>query len=218
MLTYALRRAGHTVFTATDGATALLHFERNKPSLVMLDGAISEIDALEVCSRMRSASAVPIMFAGASTSEDGIIRALQAGADAYVVKPFSITQFHLRIKALSRRMAPPTTADFEGIIQVGDLSINPEYYALRGNGTDIRLTRLEFRILYCLAANAGKVVVTDKLADFAWQEVGEGDPALLKTHISRIRHKLARAPSGPGVIRSIPGVGYTLDVQPGTSY
>jgi len=135
---------------------------------------------------------------------------LQAGADAYVFKPFSITQLYLRVKALSRRMTPATTTDFEGIVQVGGFSVNPEVYAVRENGTDIRLTRLEFRVLYCLAANAGRVVVTDKLADFAWQGVGEGDPALLKTHISRIRHKLSLAPGRPGFIRSIPGVGYTL--------
>jgi DNA-binding response OmpR family regulator len=108
---------------------------------------------------------------------------------------------------------PTAENDFEGTIEVADLAVNPEFCAVQRNGDEIRLTRMEFRILYCLAANAGRVVTTEKLADFAWQGAGEGDPALLKTHISRIRRKLGLPPNEGGFIRSVPGLGYSLAVS-----
>jgi len=210
MITYALRRRGHAVVAAPDGQQALERWRQDRPTMMIVDVGLPLLDGLEVCRRVRQSSPLPIIIISGATAEDDVIRGLQAGADQYVFKPFSITQLCLRIDALGRRVPANASSDYEGTIQMGDLTINPEFCAVHHNGDDIRLTRMEFRILYCLAANAGKVVVTDKLADFAWQGVGEGDPALLKTHISRIRRKLGVSRDVSGYIRCIPGLGYTL--------
>jgi DNA-binding response OmpR family regulator len=167
---------------------------------------------LELCRRIRETSSVPVILMSGSVGEQDIIRGLEVGADEYVTKPFSVTQLTLRIDAMNRRVRAAATGDFEGNINVGDLIVNPEFCSVHRDGREVRLTRMEFRILYCLAANAGRVVVTSRLADFAWQGVAEGDPALLKTHISRIRRKLALSPDQPGFIRSVPGLGYSLAV------
>lgn len=213
VLTYALRRRGHSVTTANDGAEALERWEEDDPSLIILDIGLPDMDGLEVCRRIRESSLVPIILMSGQTSEEAVIQGLEAGADEYIFKPFSVPQLSLRIDAIARRMRTAANSDFEGTLKVGDLKVNPEYCAVYKNGNEVRLTRMEFRILYCLAANAGRVVVTDRLADFAWQGVGEGDPALLKTHVSRIRRKLGIPPNEPGAIRSVPGLGYSLTVS-----
>ena len=212
VITYALRRRGYSIVAVADGEAALERWQVDNPSMVILDVGIPCLDGLEVCRKIRESSQVPIILISGSTSEDDIIRGLQAGANEYVFKPFSVPQLALRIEALSRWMRLGATNDFEGSIHVGDLVVNPEFCSVHKNGEEVRLTRMEFRILYSLAANAGKVVVTNRLADFAWQGVGEGDPDLLKTHISRIRRKLGVPPNHPGFIRSAPGLGYSLSV------
>lgn len=213
MITYALRRRGHSVVAAPDGEEALRLWHEDRPTMMIVDVGLPVLDGLEVCRRVRASSQVPIIVISGSTTEDDVICGLQAGADQYVFKPFSITQLCLRIDSLGRRVPASASSDYDGTIQMGELTINPEFCAVHHNGDEVRLTRMEFRILYCLAANAGKVVVTDKLADFAWQGVGEGDPALLKTHISRIRRKLGLPANEPGFIRCIPGLGYSLSVD-----
>lgn len=216
VMAYSLLRQGYLVLRATTGEQALRCWQLNEPSIVILDSAIPDPLGLEVCRHIRTTSTVPIVVTSDNASEREIIRALEAGADEYMVKPFSPRQLSLRIESLARRMRPELTNDFGGAISVGGLVIDPQSWSVvkkdGGQAWGIRLTRLEFRILYCLAANAGKVVVTDKLADFAWQGIGEGDPALLKSHISRVRSKLGISSNEAGFIRSIPGVGYTLTI------
>lgn len=210
VIDYALRRRGYSVITAGDGEQALHRWQADDPAMLILDVGVPTMDGLEICRRIRETSVVPILLISGSTGEGDIIRGLEAGADEYVVKPFSIVQLILRIEALTRRMRLSAANEFEGNIRVGDLVINPEFCSVQKNGDEVRLTRMEFRILYSLAANAGKVVVSARLADFAWQGVDDGDPALLKTHISRIRRKLGLRPDRPGFIRSVPGLGYSL--------
>lgn len=210
MITFALRRRGYSVIAAQDGEQALERWQADGPGMVILDVGIPGIDGLEVCRRIRESSDVPIIIISGSADEDDLIRGFEAGADEYVPKPFSVAHLALRIEAITRRMRLGAANDFEASIQVGNLTINPEFCSVHRNGEEVRLTRMEFRIMYSLAANAGKVVVTDRLADFAWQGAGEGDPALLKTHISRIRRKLGISANQPGFIRSAPGLGYSL--------
>ncbi|HVP05092.1 MAG TPA: response regulator transcription factor [Dehalococcoidia bacterium] len=212
VLTFALRRKGHSIIAATDGQQGLERWKTERPSLVIADVNLPRMGGLELCRRIRETSSVPVILMSGSVGEQDIIRGLEVGADEYVTKPFSVTQLTLRIDAMNRRVRAAATGDFEGNINVGDLIVNPEFCSVHRDGREVRLTRMEFRILYCLAANAGRVVVTSRLADFAWQGVAEGDPALLKTHISRIRRKLALSPDQPGFIRSVPGLGYSLAV------
>jgi DNA-binding response OmpR family regulator len=213
MLTHALRRRGHTIVGVTTAEEALESWERTAPSLVVLDVGMPVTGGLELCRIIREKSEVPILLMSGACTEDDVIKGLQAGADDYVFKPFSIVQLALRIDAIGRRARVSAANDYESALQIADLVINPEYCSVKKAGRDIRLTRMEFRILYCLAANAGRVVVTDKLADFAWQGDGEGDPALLKTHISRIRRKVGLDKGSGGSIEALPGLGYSLTLS-----
>jgi DNA-binding response OmpR family regulator len=213
MVTHALRKRGHTVMTTSSADEAMEAVGRMAPSLVILDVRMPGTDGLTLCKMIREVSEVPIFMISGATTEEDIINGLRAGADDYIFKPFSITQLALRIDAIGRRLRLAAANDYEGALRVADLVINPEYCSVKRGGRDIRLTRMEFRILYCLAANAGRVVVTDKLADFAWQGDEEGDPALLKTHISRIRRKIGLNDGSGGSIEALPGLGYSLTLS-----
>ena len=149
----------------------------------------------------------------ARQKEEDIVRAFELGVDDYLTKPFSVKQLYLRINALMRRASAEATRPPANRLQVGDLTVDRDSQETTKNGKSIRLTRLEFRILYCLAANEGRVVTAERLLDYAWGEEGTGDPSLVKTHISHIRQKLGLGPGQAGYIRCRTGVGYTLTRQ-----
>ncbi len=211
MVSYGLRREGHSVVPAGDGDQALMRWKSDEPDLVIIDVGMPGQNGLEVCRQIRETSQIPIIVISGANSETDVINGLQAGGDDFIVKPFSLTQLLLRIKSVARRNV---NNEFQGAIRLHDLIINPQFYSVQRDGIEVRLTRLEFRILYCLAANAGKVILTSRLADFAWGSSDEGDTALLKTHISRVRRKLGLTTGDRGEIRSIPGVGYVFSANP----
>ncbi|KKK48813.1 hypothetical protein LCGC14_3141360, partial [marine sediment metagenome] len=106
VITYGLRRRGHSVIAAADGEDALERWREESPSMVLLDVGLPNMDGLEVCRRIRESSKVPIILLSGSNSEDDIIRGLEAGAEEYIAKPFSLTQLALRIEALARWTRP----------------------------------------------------------------------------------------------------------------
>jgi DNA-binding response OmpR family regulator len=215
MVSYGLRRQGHLVVVASDGDEALRHWNNDEPDLMVVDVKMPGKSGLEVCKKVRELSEVPIIMISGAASESDIIAGLTAGGDDYVVKPFSLTHLLLRIRNVARRRESSIDGDFHGTIRLNDLVINPQFYSVQIGDSNVRLTRLEFRILYCLAANVGNVILTDRLADFAWGSSDEGDTALLKTHISRIRRKLGLTTGDNGQIKSVPGVGYVFNAATG---
>jgi DNA-binding response OmpR family regulator len=202
---FALRRQGYTVFPAYSGTQAIESFQAERPDLVLVDIGIPDGNGLEVVRRIRQDSDTPLIMLTARADEPAMVEAFSAGADDYVTKPFSFRQLSLRVQAVSRRvLGRHASTD----VTVGPLTIDPDNWAASCNGTPLALTRLEFRILYCLASHAGRVTPTDRLLRFVWRDDG-GDGNVLKTHISHIRHKLTSTGAALS-ITSIPQVGYTL--------
>jgi DNA-binding response OmpR family regulator len=208
LMGYALRREGYTVLTALDGQQALQRWETERPDLVLLDGTLPKVDGFEVCRRIRHASETPIIMLTARDQEADVVRGLKLGADDYVTKPFSAKQLAARMEALLRRSkgGPPVRAQ----IRVGDLTLDSETHEVAKGGQPVQLTPLEFRLLYRLALNAGRVVPYARLVEYAWGYYGEGSSGLLKTHLSHLRKKLALPAAGPGSVTAVLGVGYTL--------
>lgn len=217
LTTYALLRQGHRVLSAFDGAQALQRCVAEQPDLVLLDVTLPQMTGLEICRRIRQTSSVPIIMLSGHREEEDLIRAYESGADDYIVKPFSMRHLLLRIDTLMRRVAG-TQSEWNGRggsrVDIGDLIIDRVAFEVRKNGCRITFTPLEFRILYYLAYHAGKLVETQRLADYAWQSPAAGDAGLLKTHVSHIRQKLTDAGGDPLQIRAVPRTGYILSSEP----
>jgi DNA-binding response OmpR family regulator len=206
---YALRRDGFTVIQATDGEQAMQKWEREEPDLVLLDANMPKMNGFEVCRQIRQASTTPVIMLTARDDEADILQGLELGADDYVTKPFSAKQLIARIKAVIRRCQGDPYRQPVSELTAGDLVLDLQSHEARKSGSMVQLTPLEFRLLYMLAMNEGRVIPYDRLVEYAWGYDG-GDSSLLKTHMSHIRSKLGLTGTGPGSIRAIPGVGYSL--------
>ncbi len=207
---YALRREGFTVVQAQDGEQALQRWERESPDLVLLDANMPKMNGFEVCQRIRQSSTTPVIMLTARDDEEDILQGLELGADDYVTKPFSAKQLIARIKAVIRRCQGDPFRQPVSELRAGDLVIDLQSHEARKGGAVVQLTPLEFRLLYMLTMNEGRVIPYDRIVEYAWGYDG-GDSSLLKTHMSHIRSKLGIGATGPGAIRAIPGVGYSLN-------
>src|SRR5712691_3218705 len=209
LMTYALRREGYNVLAAVDGQQALQRWESENPDIVLLDGNLPKIDGFEVCRRIRHESKTPIIMLTARDEEEDILRGLQIGADDYVTKPFSAKQLTARMKAVLRRCKADNYREAVSKLRVNDLALDLQSHEATKGGKAIQLTPLEFRILYMLAMNPGRVIPYARLVEYAWGYDG-GRSSLLKTHICHIRRKLGFAADQAGGIRAVPDVGYSL--------
>jgi len=210
---YALRRAGFIVNAASNGEEALDIWRAEDPDIVLLDVQLPNLPGYAVCQTIRNTSATPVVLLSGAKRESDIIHGFEVGADDYITKPFSIHQLVMRLRAIHRR-ATGLTADISPKrLVLGPLVVDLDSFSATIEGKPVQLTRLEFRLLYCLAANEGRVVAMSKLVDFAWGMDGEADASLMKTHVSHIRRKLAQVSSLPISIRAFPSVGYSLHLS-----
>ena len=209
LTTYVLRREGYSVVTAIDGQQALSRWESDNPDIVVLDANLPKLNGFEVCRRIRQESETPVIMLTARDEEEDILRGLQLGADDYVTKPFSAKQLTARMKAVQRRCQADPYRDPVREVRAGDLALDLQSHEATKAGKLVQLTTLEFRILYMLAMNEGRVVPYSRLVEYAWGYDG-GDSNLLKTHICHIRKKLDLPTEGKAAIRAVPSVGYSL--------
>lgn len=213
LTTYALRREGYNVLAAIDGQQAITRWEAENPDIVLLDANLPKLNGYEVCRRIRHESKTPIIMLTARDDEEDIIRGLQLGADDYVTKPFSAKQLSARMKAVLRRCQEDAYRQPVSQLTVGDLVLDLQSYEATKGGNLIQFTPLEFRILYMLAMNEGRIVPYASLVQYVWGYDG-GDSNLLKTHICHIRKKLSLPPEPNGApnggIKAVAGVGYSL--------
>jgi DNA-binding response OmpR family regulator len=208
LMTYALRREGYTVLAAVDGKQALQRFESETPDIVLMDVHLPKVNGFEVVRRIRQDAETPLIMLTACDEEEDVVRGLHLGADDYVTKPFSVKQLTHRMKAVLRRCRTDPYREPVSELRVGDLALDLQSYEVTKAGERVQLTPLEFRILYMLAMNEGRVIPYSRLVEYAWG-YDSGDANLLKTHICHIRKKLGLGTT-PGGIRAVAGVGYSL--------
>ena len=211
LMTYALRREGYSVSTALDGQQALRRWESDSPDIVLLDGNLPKLDGFEVCRRIRHQAKTPIIMLTARDEEEDMVRGLQLGADDYVPKPFSTRQLTARMQAVLRRCRADPAREARRELRVGRLGLDLQSHEVTQAGEPVPLTPLEFRILYLLAMNEGRVIPYSRLVEYAWGYSDEGTPGLLKTHVAHIRKKLGLAAHKRGgpKIKAVLGVGYS---------
>lgn len=216
LLNYALRRRGYNVLTVVTAAQAVQRVVSDGLDMVLLGSMLPDASGYETCQRIRGVSQIPIIMMNGSDREEDLIQGYEAGADDYLIKPFGIPHLLIRLETLMRRVntnALTTVGRDSRYIQVADLVIDSLGFSARKNGSKLRLTRLEFRILHHLAENVGALVDAARLADFARGTPIGGDVELLKTHVSHIRQKLAGAGGKALRIRAVPRTGYILSID-----
>jgi DNA-binding response OmpR family regulator len=210
---YALRQAGYLVVEASDGAAALAVFEREEPSLVILDVNLPRLSGLEVCRRIRTTSKVPVMMLTVRSAEEDQVQALDLGADDYLTKPFSPRTLLARVRALLRRAGSEKPAP----LAAGDFTLDLERQTVTvAGGPPIRLTKLEGRLLQLLLANAGHTLPAERLLSHVWGSRGAGDRQILKQLVHRLRQKIeASADAEPRYLVTVAGVGYAFRPEGG---
>jgi DNA-binding response OmpR family regulator len=211
LLSYPLRKEGYDVVQATDGRQALERFDEQTFDLVVLDLMLPKLDGLEVCRRLRSKSAVPIIMLTAKSEEIDKVVGLELGADDYITKPFSMREFSSRVKAALRRVElsrPPETAPDEAPLVVSDLRIDFPKRTVRVRGQDAQLTFVEFELLSALARSPGRVFTRDMLLARIWGDSAYRDPRTIDVHIRHLREKIEREPKDPEYLFTVRGVGY----------
>jgi len=211
LVAYALGQTGYLVVKASDGTAALSAFEAEAPDLVILDINMPGMTGFEVCSAIRSRSTVPVMMLTARGEEQDLVRALDLGADDYLTKPFSPRTLLARVKALLRRARLEKSAE---PMSAGRVKLDADDSTVRiGSGQPIALTKLEFRLMQALLAQAGRAVHSDRLLILVWGHRGAGDRQLLKQLVHRLRHKIEANPGVPLLLQTAAVSGYKLVVE-----
>jgi DNA-binding response OmpR family regulator len=213
LVEYALSREGYAVVAAPDGEQALQRWASDNPDIVLLDTNLPKIDGFEVCRRIRAESNTPVIMLTACHEEDDIVRGLQMGADDYVIKPFSVKQLSARMAAVLRRYKSDSYQQPVSEVRVGDLLLDLQSHQVIRAGKPVQLTRIEFRLLYILALNEGRIIPYSHLIEYAWGYYGEASSNLLKAHMSNIRKKIGLRPNGKRGIKSVFRVGYSLAIS-----
>lgn len=203
-----LRDAGFEPVIAASGEEALDQAAVKPPAAAIVDLMLPDLDGVEVTKRIREWSEMPIIVLSAVGEEEAKVRALAAGADDYVTKPFGPPELIARLEAALRRVS---AGEEEPAIEVGDLAIDLAAHTVRRDGEEIHLTPTEFQLLRALARNRGRLMTHRALLTEVWGPAWSEDTATLRTHVANLRRKI-EAPEGERLIRTDPGVGYRIAV------
>ncbi|MFI5492083.1 response regulator transcription factor [Actinoplanes sp. NPDC051859] len=204
----ALRERGHAVaasHTAMDGLRTALE---ERPDLVVLDLGLPDLDGRELLRMLRAVSAVPVIVATARDDDTEIVQVLDAGADDYLVKPFTAAQLDARVRAVLRR-GPGTGAPATAVV-VGGLRIDAGARTATLDGVSLDLTPCEFDLLHHLATKAGQVVTKRELLSEVWQVPYGGADKTVDVHLSWLRRKLGETAQEPRYLHTVRGVGVRL--------
>jgi two-component system phosphate regulon response regulator PhoB len=208
LIAYHLKQNGFPVIFALDGPSGLEKAQKEIPALIILDLMLPGMDGKDICRALKnnySTRAIPILMLTAKTEEVDRVVGFELGADDYVTKPFSPKELVLRVKAILRRTENPPAG--RQTIKIRDLFIDAERYYVALKKNPIKLTSTEFKLLYELATNKGRVLSRDHLLDKVWGYTYEGYSRTIDTHIRRLREKLG---SAGDYIETIRGIGYRL--------
>jgi two-component system KDP operon response regulator KdpE len=205
-LQVVLRGAGFEVDATTTGKEALDRAALRTPDAALIELLLPDGDGVDVCRRLREWSAMPLIVLSAVGDEEQKVRALEAGADDYLTKPFGPRELIARLHAIMRRAGH---SDDQPAFHLGGLEINLASRVVRRDGEEVRLTPIEFRLLRVLVRHPGQLLTHTALLREVWGAAYDEDRQTLRAHIANLRRKLEPA-GGPPLIRTDHGVGYRL--------
>jgi two-component system KDP operon response regulator KdpE len=207
MLKAALEGYGYDIGESASGHEGLGQASIFHPDLIILDLGLPDLDGVEVIQRIREWTQVPIIVLSVREHEDDKIKALDAGADDYVTKPFSMGELLARLRAALRRTAKSEDAP---VLVFGELSVDLAHRKVAMRGEEVKLTPTEYEVLKYLAQQAGRVVTHRQLLRAIWGSNYQEESQYLRVYIGQLRRKIEADPSQPVYIITEPGVGYRL--------
>ena len=210
----ALSETARTITEASTGREGIERAAADHPDLIVLDLGLPDQEGIDVCRRLRSQSSAPIVVLSARHSDDEKVQLLNAGADDYVTKPFSIPEFVARVQAQLRRANLYGAADETTVVRVHDLLIDVARRTVMRGEDLIHLTPVEWNILRVLVTQAGRTLTHRQIFHAAWGRSYGNPQQHLRVHVTHLRRKIERDPTSPEIIITEPGVGYRCELIP----
>ncbi|WOV83880.1 response regulator transcription factor [Sporosarcina jeotgali] len=211
LIKMALSMNQYEYVISLDGQTALQNALSMQPDVIILDLGLPDMDGIDVIAKIRSWSNVPIIIVSARNEERDKISALDAGADDYVTKPFSVDELLARIRVAFRRIASDSQLDSkEAVFINGDLRIDYLANTVFKHDVIIHLTPIEYKLLVALSHHVGKVLTHNFLLKEVWQHVSQSDVASLRVFMATLRKKIEDDPAKPTIIQTHIRVGYRM--------
>jgi two-component system KDP operon response regulator KdpE len=206
----SLEAEGWRVFEAETVRQGLVDAATRKPDLVIADLGLPDGDGVELIRDLRSWSSVPVIVLSARSDEGDKVRALDAGADDYIEKPFGVSELLARVRANRRRHQGPRGGEGGSMVTIGDVEIDLGARIVRKAGVEVHLTPIEYRLLGVLLANSGRVLTHRHLLREVWGPSHVEQNHYLRVFMGSLRHKLEDDPAQPKMLVTETGVGYRL--------
>ena len=211
LITTTLKAHEYRYLTAPDGQSAILETSSHNPDIVLLDLGLPDIDGVEIIKKIRTWSNMPIIVISARSEDTDKIDALDAGADDYLTKPFSVEELLARLRVVERRLALMQSSLLTGAVyENGGLVINYAQQCAYLNDTELHLTPIEYKLLCLLAHNTGKVLTHKYILQNVWGSNLESDMGSLRVFMAMLRKKLNSGQNSPQYIQTHVGIGYRM--------
>ena len=211
LITTTLKAHDYRYLTAVNGESAVLEASSHNPDVILLDLGLPDIDGVEVIRRVRSWSNLPIIVISARSEDTDKIDALDAGADDYLTKPFSVEELLARLRVTQRRLdAQSGVANADAVFTNGKLKVDYAAGCAFLDGKELHLTPSEYKLLCLLCRNVGKVLTHTFITQQIWGRSWENDIASLRVFMATLRKKLEQEPGSPQYIQTHIGVGYRM--------
>ncbi|HIT70210.1 MAG TPA: response regulator transcription factor [Candidatus Aphodomonas merdavium] len=211
LIVTTLKAHAYRYLSARDGETAILEATSHNPDIILLDLGLPDLDGVEIIKRVRAWSNVPIIVISARSEDQDKIGALDAGADDYLTKPFSVDELLARLRVTQRRIAamqPDAAAD--AVFTNGKLRVDYAAGCAFLDGQELHLTPIEYKLLCLLSRNVGKVLTHSFLTQKIWGSSWDNDVASLRVFMATLRKKIESAPDSPQFIQTHISVGYRM--------
>jgi len=209
-LRVTLQAHGYLLIESATGQDGLIQVATRNPDVVLLDLGLPDIDGLEVTKQLRQWSQVPLIVISAREQEEDKVRALDAGADDYLTKPFGASELLARIRVSLRHMAMQHAGSEEPVFVLDNLKVDLAKRQVLLDGREVHLTPIEYRLLALLIKHAGKVITHTHILKEVWGTAYAGQTHYLRIYMAQLRHKLEADPARPRFFINEPGVGYRL--------
>lgn len=210
LITTTLETHDYKYHTAQTGADAILEATSHNPDIVLLDLGLPDIDGIEIIKKIRSWSNMPIIVISARSEDSDKIDALDAGADDYLTKPFSVEELLARLRVTFRRLSFMQSGTESAVFTNGALTIDYGAGTVQMNGAELHLTPIEYKLICLLAKNEGKVLTHTYITREIWGSAWENDVASLRVFMATLRKKIEKEPSCPQYIQTHIGIGYRM--------
>ncbi|MBX7444874.1 MULTISPECIES: response regulator [unclassified Arthrobacter] len=206
-----LQAEGYQVLTALDGTSALKHAEGGHPDAIVLDLGLPDINGVDVITRIRRTSSTPIIVLSARHGSVDKVRALDAGADDYVTKPFGLDELLARLRVAGRRSGTPEVGEDMPAIDVGDFEVDLANRKVTRGGAPVRLTPREWAILQLLVRNPGRLITQQQMLAKIWGPGYDNETHYLRVYMGQLRRKLEADPARPRHLLTEAGMGYRFE-------